>query len=249
MLRNDHKAKGEVSELSSNDDRPRRAQRMPLVSVSSCSCHCDQRMGLSLGMRVSASSVFSSCCVSFQRDVTNENNTQTSKIGRKLRTAALKSAPVARQVPPTSKPETVRITRSSSRAATQQSQIDPLIESDGATQHKRYKNRKSVYRKRPRRVDTRDTSAEPEVSRLRKSVRRSVDGTVGLLGANDNRLCSDFVDTTDYNMLRQPFDASKYTHGISEFDKPNEHKLLEVTGYATDIYQRLFHAEVRTVPH
>ena len=45
--------------------------------------------------------------------------------------------------------------------------------------------------------------------------------------------------------LEGPFDASKFTSGIATYDKVNEGKVGEVPAYVTDIFQRLFDAEVR----
>jgi hypothetical protein len=67
-----------------------------------------------------------------------------------------------------------------------------------------------------------------------------------------NGRCSDLLISSDddHCLLRKlegPFDASKFTTGISTFDKVNEGNVGEVPAYVTDIFQRLFDAEVRVV--
>lgn len=57
-------------------------------------------------------------------------------------------------------------------------------------------------------------------------------------------LCIDFYAETEYTLGQNEFDVAKYTHGISAFDEIGKENVLEVGNYATDIYQRLFNAEV-----
>lgn len=61
-------------------------------------------------------------------------------------------------------------------------------------------------------------------------------------------LCSDFYAETEYTLGQNEFDVAKYTHGISVFDEIGKENVLEVGNYATDIYQRLFNAEVNFTP-
>ena len=58
-------------------------------------------------------------------------------------------------------------------------------------------------------------------------------------------LCSDILPHTDYGLIREPFDSSKYTPGLADHDAENTGDVLEVSNYVTDIYQRLYNAEVR----
>jgi hypothetical protein len=59
-------------------------------------------------------------------------------------------------------------------------------------------------------------------------------------------LCSDFHVDSNYTLVRAPLDSSKYTTGISKHDVDDKENLLAVSDYVTDMYQRLYHAEVRT---
>lgn len=63
-----------------------------------------------------------------------------------------------------------------------------------------------------------------------------------------NRRCSDLLIDDNHCLLRKlegPFDASKFSTGIATYDKANEGRVSEVPAYVTDIFQRLFYAEVR----
>jgi hypothetical protein len=67
---------------------------------------------------------------------------------------------------------------------------------------------------------------------------------------NPTNQCTDLLATEDddYCLLRKvegPFDASKYTTGIAIYDKDYKENVDEVPDYVTDIFQRLFDAEVR----
>ena len=61
--------------------------------------------------------------------------------------------------------------------------------------------------------------------------------------------CSAFVTQTNYELVRTPFDGSKFTLGISPYDEAAKDDVLEVSNYATDIFQRLYHAEVSETYH
>lgn len=62
------------------------------------------------------------------------------------------------------------------------------------------------------------------------------------------RLSDPLISSDDEHCLLRnfegPFDASKFTTGIATFDKANEGNVGEVPAYVTDIFQRLFDAEV-----
>jgi hypothetical protein len=67
---------------------------------------------------------------------------------------------------------------------------------------------------------------------------------------NPTNRCTDLLVTedNDYCLLRKvegPFDASKYTTGIAAYDKDHKENVDEAPDYVTDIFQRLFDAEVR----
>ena len=57
--------------------------------------------------------------------------------------------------------------------------------------------------------------------------------------------CSAFLTETNYGLVRVPFDSSKFTLGIAPHDQAQKDDVLEVSNYATDIFQRLYFAEVR----
>ena len=57
--------------------------------------------------------------------------------------------------------------------------------------------------------------------------------------------CSEFLTESDYGLVREPFDGSKFTLGIAPHDEANKEEALEAPEYTTDIFQRLYHAEVR----
>lgn len=67
----------------------------------------------------------------------------------------------------------------------------------------------------------------------------------------DPTICSnpslDILTDTDHGLQRHPFDDTKYTAGIADFDKENKDDPQKVTTYVTDIFQRLFESEVRQV--
>ena len=56
--------------------------------------------------------------------------------------------------------------------------------------------------------------------------------------------CEDILEFTDYGLVRTPFDDSKYTHGIAPYDLDTRNDVQEVPDYVTDIFQRLYDAEV-----
>lgn len=54
----------------------------------------------------------------------------------------------------------------------------------------------------------------------------------------------DFISETDYNLVRVPFDATKFTRGVAPVDIPDRENPFMATEYVTDMFQRLFHEEV-----
>lgn len=55
------------------------------------------------------------------------------------------------------------------------------------------------------------------------------------------------VEEAHHNLVRMPFDDSKYTIGISIYDTPSKGKVLEAPEYVTDIFQRLYNCEVSLI--
>ena len=58
--------------------------------------------------------------------------------------------------------------------------------------------------------------------------------------------CSEFLTDSSYGLVptTTPFDSSKFTLGIAPHDQEKKDDVNEVSDYATDIFQRLYHAEV-----
>lgn len=89
----------------------------------------------------------------------------------------------------------------------------------------------------------RDTSSFPSEDTTNGG-EQDVELAVLTTSQGQKQVCSDFLSETDYCLVREPFDASKYTQGVSEYDEVNRENLFEATDYVTDIYQRLYFAEV-----
>lgn len=63
----------------------------------------------------------------------------------------------------------------------------------------------------------------------------------------ERNLCNDILITADHGLQRIPFSTRQFTHGVAVYDEENKDDILHVPTYVTDIYQRLFNAEVRTL--
>lgn len=48
----------------------------------------------------------------------------------------------------------------------------------------------------------------------------------------------------NYNLPQECFDPKRFTKGIAPVDRQNVDNVNQVTDYTTDIFRRLFHAEV-----
>jgi hypothetical protein len=57
--------------------------------------------------------------------------------------------------------------------------------------------------------------------------------------------CLDILDDGNHGLQREPFDDSKFTAGIATYDEEHKDDLKQASSYVTDIFQRLFNAEVR----
>lgn len=71
--------------------------------------------------------------------------------------------------------------------------------------------------------------------------------TTALVSSSHRRLDQYNSSDDDHCLPRKlegPFDASKFTTGIATYDRASEGKVGEVPAYVTDIFQRLFDAEV-----
>lgn len=88
-----------------------------------------------------------------------------------------------------------------------------------------------------------------------KIKRKHCQGLVGSLSRRPSKrrqigfscVTSDSVDQeNNHSLVCSPLDASTYTLGISKHDATCREDVLRVPEYATDIFHRLFSAEVRT---
>jgi hypothetical protein len=80
--------------------------------------------------------------------------------------------------------------------------------------------------------------------RVTRSHSRSKDASVK---ATPTLLADEFLQEANHNLVSDPFDPCKYTDGLSVYDTPNRNNVLEAPEYVTDIFHRLFHAEVGLV--
>jgi hypothetical protein len=56
--------------------------------------------------------------------------------------------------------------------------------------------------------------------------------------------CEDILTTDDHRLVRIPFSTRQYVSGIGIYDLGHRDNPLQVPSYVTDIFQRLYHAEV-----
>jgi hypothetical protein len=100
------------------------------------------------------------------------------------------------------------------------------------------RSRSREPRKKPARGSSKrarkDDSGAEQRKRPRKAARR--------------RTRSEAADASvpHHNLVVSPFDSTKYTAGISVYDKDNRDDVLMVPEYAADIFQRLYKSEVRS---
>jgi hypothetical protein len=104
--------------------------------------------------------------------------------------------------------------------------------------------RRSLSAKR-RRSDAMDTD-EPPTKVAKRSSRGRASKVKGKpqAGTVHKNLCNDILLHTDHGLVRTPFDDSKYTPGLSPHDLDTRDDVQEVSDYVTDIFQRLYDAEV-----
>lgn len=57
--------------------------------------------------------------------------------------------------------------------------------------------------------------------------------------------CPEVLDGNVHELQRESFSPNTFTQGIAPYDISNEHDVQEVPKYVTDIFQRLYDAEVR----
>ena len=125
-----------------------------------------------------------------------------------------------------------------------------LLEPKPKLKRKRAKSTSTRGRKKNRKNEALKRSVDPKTS---KEVMSSFQSNSAIL-FNPKNQCSDLLVTSkdDYCLLRKvegPFDASKFTTGIATYDKVHQEDMDQVPAYVTDIFQRLFDAEVRSCPY
>ncbi len=65
------------------------------------------------------------------------------------------------------------------------------------------------------------------------------------LPSTGNNHCQDILTSANHVLQRKPFSSKHFTPGIGIYDMDNKDDVLQVPNYVTDIFQRLFNAEVR----
>jgi hypothetical protein len=98
------------------------------------------------------------------------------------------------------------------------------------------------------------TASRATASRGRSSSRRSKSKGSEDAGrkairpkAKSPNLCNDLLYQAGHGLVRSPMNPAKYTVGIAAHDSPKpseERDVCEAVEYVTDIFQRLYHAEV-----
>ena len=120
------------------------------------------------------------------------------------------------------------------------------------------RNRKKVPKKTSKKQKTVDDKTQPKEKESIRAISSKVqtpDAVLSVLPSSTTALTSsshrhfnpDISSDDDHCLPRKlggPFDASKFTTGIATYDRASEGKVGEVPAYVTDIFQRLFDAEV-----
>ena len=86
---------------------------------------------------------------------------------------------------------------------------------------------------------TQAVGSESDTKRARSN--STYRGPVPLVGT---RHCQDVLTTNDHRLVRNPFSSRQYVAGIGAHDLVHCDNPLHVPSYVTDIFQRLYHAEV-----
>jgi hypothetical protein len=169
--------------------------------------------------------------------------------------AAMGTQRITRSVARGSLPEGARRTRSSSRHKSEESS-EAKVSVVGSK-----KSGSKGTSQQPAKRMRRSPVEEPQNDQFEPSKSKSKETAMGShgrrrsysAGRKPNRdpkpetrvLCSDFHVDSNYTLVRVPLESSKYTTGISKHDMEDKENLLAVSDYVTDMFQRLYHAEVR----
>jgi len=155
-----------------------------------------------------------------------------------------------------SKPEATNANRNTHKTKKRNNEESFDIESVLLEPKPRRKRLKAKKTKKESRMTKEVTEKSVELCGLKM---QTLDAVLSVLPSSTTDLnltncrCSDLLKSSDddHCLLRKlegPFDASKFTTGISAFDKEHEGNVGEVPAYVTDIFQRLFDAEKITRP-
>jgi hypothetical protein len=114
------------------------------------------------------------------------------------------------------------------------------------------KQSRTAKRSRTQDIQVDAVSEQPErkVARGRGTRSRSrPNNTIAKAKAAPKLLADEFMQEVNHNLVSLPFDPCRYTEGLSVYDTPNRNDANEAPEYVTDIFQRLFYAEVSPVAH
>jgi hypothetical protein len=100
--------------------------------------------------------------------------------------------------------------------------------------------------KRSRLLDVYSNTVSPKEVNCGNEIRKdsSEIDTVASESFFKSESSTDIVEKTNYNLVIIPFTDASYTSGIAPYDTPSKGKIQEAPEYVTDIFQRLYHAEV-----
>lgn len=181
---------------------------------------------------------------SLKREINQDEPTESEEAHAATRTGATskKKASYDDRPPPSIRGHSK--TRASFAAKATQNAANTFLQPTNTrtTRSKSTGNAKSNASKRRR---------EEPAAKPRKKVRRSRSTATTSIQMKSEELekpgrdsYPDFLAETDYNLVRVPFDSSKFTRGIAPVDEPDRDDPKMAVDYVTDIYQRLFYQEV-----
>jgi hypothetical protein len=94
--------------------------------------------------------------------------------------------------------------------------------------------------------DNKDIPHTPDTrtSPVDNTVLRKRSGRPGIIRPSSTRLCNREHGNVNHGLQNQNFYPTEYSQEISCYDEINQDKIEQVPNYVTDIYQRLYYAEV-----
>jgi len=163
---------------------------------------------------------------------------EPEKIIRSKSTSRSRSKPKS-ATPPISKDPVPKKTRGRSKT----SRKEPDATESKATRATKRSRMQDDATEQPARKTARasSTNQPKRTTRSRSGSKGEINKLVGKRLDADLRLEAD-----QHNLVRSlPFDPCKFTDGLSVYDTPSRDNVLEAPEYVSDIFQRLYHAEVR----